>query len=137
MAKNLKVGNNVLLSNGKNVIITRVETEDLYEPVATYNFDVQDYHTYYVGSEGILVHNACGGELVDEGIGFDTFNELKVHMGPAGEGKEWHHIVEHNQMKHYGFTAKQIHNTNNIRAVDVGVPRNISSYYSSRIGKFS
>ncbi len=30
------------------------------EPVATYNFEVQDYHTYYVGSEGILVHNACG-----------------------------------------------------------------------------
>ena len=61
-AESLKIGHKVLLSNGKNGIINSVETEDLDDPVATYNFEVQDYHTYYVGSEGILVHNACGGE---------------------------------------------------------------------------
>ncbi len=31
--------------------------------MATYNFEVEDFHTYYVGEEGILVHNACGDEL--------------------------------------------------------------------------
>ena len=62
----MKIGHKVLLSDGKNGIISKIETEYLDEPVATYNFEVQDYHTYYVGSEGVLVHNACGGDLVDD-----------------------------------------------------------------------
>lgn len=66
IAGNLKAGHKVLLSNGKNGIISSVETEELDEPVATYNFEVEDYHTYYVGSEGILVHNACGTDAIDD-----------------------------------------------------------------------
>ena len=25
-----------------------------------YNFEVEDYHTYYVGDNAVLVHNECG-----------------------------------------------------------------------------
>ncbi|MBI4511331.1 MAG: Hint domain-containing protein, partial [Deltaproteobacteria bacterium] len=28
---------------------------------AVYNFEVEDYHTYFVGELGALVHNSCGG----------------------------------------------------------------------------
>jgi len=28
------------------------------EPVKVYNFKVDDFHTYHVGNNGILVHNA-------------------------------------------------------------------------------
>ena len=31
----------------------------LEEPVAVYNFEVEDYHTYYVGDAEVLVHNTC------------------------------------------------------------------------------
>lgn len=28
-------------------------------PVTVYNFQVENYHTYYVASSGVLVHNTC------------------------------------------------------------------------------
>ena len=32
-------------------------------PVKVYNFEVEDFHTYYVGSEDdVLVHNSCNPE---------------------------------------------------------------------------
>ena len=30
------------------------------EPMTVYNFEVEDWHTYYVSDNGILVHNSCG-----------------------------------------------------------------------------
>ena len=29
-------------------------------PVTVYNFEVEDFHTYYVSDSAILVHNECG-----------------------------------------------------------------------------
>ncbi|WP_294100003.1 polymorphic toxin-type HINT domain-containing protein [uncultured Ruminococcus sp.] len=29
-------------------------------PVKVYNFEVEDFHTYFVGENGIFVHNWCG-----------------------------------------------------------------------------
>lgn len=63
-AKYLKVGDKVLLSDGKTAILTKTELEHLSEPIMTYNFEVEDFHTYYVGEQGILVHNSCRGEVV-------------------------------------------------------------------------
>ncbi len=31
----------------------------LEAPVTVYNFQVEDYHTYYVSDFGVLVHNTC------------------------------------------------------------------------------
>ena len=39
-------------------VITKTYGEQLDEPVIVYNFEVTDFHTYYVTSTGILVHNA-------------------------------------------------------------------------------
>jgi hypothetical protein len=58
-AKDLKTGDKLLLSNGDNAIISSVEVEYYDESQTTYNFEVEDFHTYYVGTEGILVHNTC------------------------------------------------------------------------------
>ena len=33
--------------------------EKLETPVAIYNFEVEDWHTYYVADSGVLVHNMC------------------------------------------------------------------------------
>ena len=36
----------------------------LAAPETTYNFEVADFHTYYVGSNGVLVHNnKCGSDF--------------------------------------------------------------------------
>ena len=58
-AKELKSGDKCLLSTGKDVIIEKVEIEKLTEAETTYNFEVADFHTYYVTDKDVLVHNEC------------------------------------------------------------------------------
>jgi len=40
------------------VVLSALKT-DRIEP--TYNFEVGDFHTYFVGESGVWVHNACFG----------------------------------------------------------------------------
>ena len=50
-----------MLSDGKYGIIISVKIEELETPEATYNFEVADFHTYFVGENPVCVHNAgCG-----------------------------------------------------------------------------
>lgn len=44
------------------VIIEAIEVEKLAVPQTTYNFEVADFHTYYVSDCKILVHNRCTGK---------------------------------------------------------------------------
>ena len=44
---------------GNYIWISSLVTEYLEEPVKVYNFEVEDYHTYYVGDDIILAHNSC------------------------------------------------------------------------------
>ena len=62
-ARNLKTSDKLLLSNGKEAIIEKVEAEQLAEAETTYNFEVQDFHTYYVTEKAVLVHNVCKGDI--------------------------------------------------------------------------
>ena len=59
----LKSGDKVLLSDGKYGIIVSVRVEELESPETTYNFEVADFHTYFVGENPVCVHNSgCGGK---------------------------------------------------------------------------
>ncbi len=58
-AVRLRAGDVLVLVNGEYVVVERVQHEFLESPVTVYNFQVEDYHTYYVAS-GVLVHNECG-----------------------------------------------------------------------------
>ena len=60
-AQDLKAGDKVLLLDGTITEIENVEIEHREEPVKIYNFEVEDWHTYYVSESGVLVHNRdCG-----------------------------------------------------------------------------
>ena len=59
-AINLRAGDMLVLSNGEYVIVEKVQHEILESPVKVYNFEVHDFHTYYVGENSVLVHNKCG-----------------------------------------------------------------------------
>ncbi|KJR46899.1 Guanosine polyphosphate pyrophosphohydrolase/synthetase [Desulfosporosinus sp. I2] len=76
-----------------------------------------------------LIDASKGAGKVDKG--FNSFNALKKELGSAGEGKAWHHIVEQNQIRKSGFSPQQIHNTNNVIAVDSATHAKISGYYNS------
>ena len=56
-ASKLKAGDKVLLSDGNYGIITNVKIEKLSIPETTYNLEVEDFHTYYVGENPVCVHN--------------------------------------------------------------------------------
>ncbi len=66
-ARLLKKGDKVLLSDGKSVIIESVKSKHYDEPQTTYNFEVEDYHTYYVGT-GVCVHNRNCGPISPEKV---------------------------------------------------------------------
>ena len=59
LAKNLRAGDVLALSNGEFVTVEWVQHEILENPVKVYNFEVEDYHTYFVGENSVLVHNDC------------------------------------------------------------------------------
>ena len=58
-AEKLKTGDILTLSDGAHAEILSITIEKLETPVATYNFEVEDWHTYYVADSGVLVHNMC------------------------------------------------------------------------------
>ncbi len=57
--EDLKSGDEVLLYSGEVANVEKVEKEELDKAVKVYNFEVADWHTYFVSEEDILVHNNC------------------------------------------------------------------------------
>ena len=57
-AKDLKEGDLLTLADGSAARISGVYGEKLDEAVVVYNFEVEEFHTYYVTEAGVLVHNA-------------------------------------------------------------------------------
>ena len=82
-AGNLIEGDTILLANGEEAKVEKVEVEFLTEPVMVYNFEVKDWHCYFVGEAGVLVHNGSCANASGAGIiGGDT-------IGNSGEGGKW------------------------------------------------
>lgn len=57
-----------MLSDGTYAIINSIEIETLESPETTYNFEVADFHTYYVGEISVCVHNSCSINQMNEQI---------------------------------------------------------------------
>jgi hypothetical protein len=58
-AKEINIGDKVRLSNDKSEIVENITLEKLNKNINVYNFEVEDWHTYFVSKKGILVHNIC------------------------------------------------------------------------------
>ena len=58
-AGDLEVGDTLVTVDGNEVEVTDLELEKLAEPIFVYNLEVEDFHTYFVGEYGVLVHNIC------------------------------------------------------------------------------
>ena len=52
------VGDKLVSSIGEDLLIENYNIEVVEELVQVYNFQVEDFHTYHVGKNGVLVHNA-------------------------------------------------------------------------------
>ena len=66
----LRAGDILVSVNGEYVVVEQVQHELLEAPITVYNFEVEDFHTYYVGdTDGVLVHNTCGKNSSSKGVG--------------------------------------------------------------------
>ena len=92
-ARELKLYEKVLLSDGSYGTIDSIGIEALLEPEVTYNFEVADYHTYYVGECNVLVHNRCklGKNMEEAGTKFKT-DEDAHHLYPKKFRKDFEKI---------------------------------------------
>ena len=73
----LRAGDILVLQNGTYVIVEKIQHEILEAPVKVYNFEVADFHTYFVGASGILVHNACSKFTPDQQAVIQLAKEYK------------------------------------------------------------
>ena len=69
-AGTLKPGDKLTLADGSQVEVTEITYEDRHTTV--YNMEVEDYHTYHVGEDGVWVHNTGDGCGVTSGGGKST-----------------------------------------------------------------
>ncbi len=64
-------------ADGSTAAVEATESIKLSEPVKVYNFEVEDFHTYYVSEQKVLVHNTCAM----------TAKNVSVHVGKSGDTK--------------------------------------------------
>ena len=89
-AVDLRAGDILVLQNGEYVIVELVQHEILEAPIAVYNFEVEDFHTYYVGESSVLVHNMCAritNITKAESKIWKNFQSAKNGLKKSGSGK--------------------------------------------------
>ena len=89
----LRAGDQLVALNGELVIVEQVQHELLETPIKVYNFEVEDFHTYFVGNAPVLVHNTC------EKIGKQKGN---APWSNQAQNKQFNDIV-----KQYGLSKKE------------------------------
>ncbi|WP_157758784.1 hypothetical protein [Cystobacter fuscus] len=71
------------------------------------------------------------GKLLPSGHrAWGSFSGFKSAMGPAGTGKEWHHIVEQTPGNAKRFGGEALHNTENAIAMDKALHDKVSAFHS-------
>ena len=140
LARSLRAGDILVLSNGELVTVEWVQHEILESPIKVYNFEVEDFHTYFVGECGVLVHNDCDD--------FDTWlskgdSDNSVYFGKIDGDYKYTGITKQSkkarlQQHNYAPTSKSKskHMSKNFDDLDIqtsGLTRNqaraIEQYY--------
>mgnify|MGYP003495727110 CR=1 FL=1 len=76
-AEDLEVGDTLRLRDGETVTLEGIESKTSEDITKVYNFQVADWHTYYVTDMDILVHNNCVG-LADSVGGSDLYHSANA-----------------------------------------------------------
>lgn len=70
-------------------------------------------------------------------FGFRSYSSFRYWHGPAGPGKEWHHIVEQTEANVAKFGAERVHNKSNVVALDKAIHDKITALYSSKAERWT
>ena len=98
----LHVGNLLILQDGSRVPVKNIRQEVLEISKIVYNFQVEDFNTYYVGENSILVHNKCNVSIPSgvSGLkynGNETWTSTKglIYGQDPVFGNRVQHVLEH------------------------------------------
>ena len=73
------------------------------------------------------------GRLLSNGHrAWGSYSGFKSAMGPAGKGKQWHHVVEQTPGNAKRFGGEALHNTENVMALDETLHSRLSALYSMK-----
>ncbi len=110
----LRAGDLLVMQNGEYVVLEKIQHEILESPVKVYNFEVADFHTYFVSDAAVLVHNMCD-RIVNpsktESKVWNALNNYKNGYKTSGSGKSlkyysWDHT--HNEIEVFNRNGKHI-----------------------------
>ena len=96
-AGDLKAGDEVRTADGSTGRVESLERITPDEPIKVYNFEVEDFHTYYVSEQKVLVHNTCAttkkNVTTHKGKSSDTEYVVGAYKDVKGiEGMDAHHV---------------------------------------------
>ena len=102
-AGDLDVGDILITADGSKVEVTDLELEKLAEPITVYNLEVADFHTYFVGEYGVLVHNYIGenGQKVDSKTTWKSGKTERIDVENPGGRDGNIHYHDPNNIKYY------------------------------------
>ena len=107
-AGDLEIGDTLVTAEGNEVEIADIEIERLAEPITVYNLEVEDFHTYFVGEYGVLVHNYPGKSQTANGDSFGSYS-IEFESGKKYHGKgPYSRMLESIQEKLKKFNDKAI-----------------------------
>ena len=103
-AGDLKAGDEVRTADGSTARVESFESITPDEPIKVYNFEVEDFHTYYVSGQKVLVHNTCAttkkNVTTHKGKSSNTEYVVGAYKDVKGiEGMTAHHVGQAAVMK--------------------------------------
>ena len=122
-ARELKERDNLLLSDGSKAEIDSLKTEHVEIPETTYNFEVKDFHTYYVSHSNVLVHNKCGVYLYRGGSDMTLKNyEYVIKDGMVVPGKDGISLnIDPQKVAKFGTPHKVVYVPEGLEIVQKGI----------------
>ena len=96
-ASELKVGDKVRLEDGTTGTVEKAKHVKLDIPVTVYNFEVEDFHTYYVSEQKVLVHNTCA--MTEKNTSQNKYTVGAYHEIKGTKGMDAHHVGQKAIMK--------------------------------------
>ena len=106
LARSLKAGDVLVLSNGELVTVEWVQHEILESPIKVYNFEVEDFHTYFVGESSVLVHNQCTPIDADDlSISKNTSKHINNNHNPNKYAAQLKHKPQQDALKELKYKS--------------------------------
>jgi intein/homing endonuclease len=100
----------IVRSDGSTAEIKSIEKIVLEVAIDVYNFEVEDWHTYFITAKNLLVHNSCNGGIVKgkppilEGstlvrsdirnVNSTQFKDFIKSQGKSFKASEWKYVMQ-------------------------------------------